>query len=81
MSTTLIDQVIEPFTECLTPEAAQKIVALKADDELQERIDFLATKANRGDLTDAERHEYDRYLSAFHFVTVMQARARRFLKS
>ena len=79
MSTTLLDQLIEPFADCLTPEAALRIVALKADDELQLRMDELADKANRGVLTLSEQSQYDRYLAAFHFVTVMQARARRIL--
>lgn len=79
MSTTLLDQLIEPFAECLTPSAAKKIAALKADVALQSRVDELADKSNRGTLTSTEQAEYDRYLAAFHFVTVMQAKARRLL--
>ena len=79
MNTTLLDRVIEPFAECLTTSAARKIVALRADAEMQTRVDELADKANDGLLTDEERAEYDRYLAAFHFVTIMQARARRLL--
>lgn len=79
MNTTLLDRVIEPFAECLTTAAARKIVALRADAEMQTRVDELADKANDGQLTDEERAEYDRYLAAFHFVTIMQARARRLL--
>ena len=81
MSTTLLDRLIEPFAECLTTEAARKIVSLKADDAVQARVDELAEKANRGTLTDVEGAEYDRYLAAFHFMTVMQAKARRLLRS
>jgi hypothetical protein len=81
MSTTLLDQLVEPFAECLTPDAARKIAALRADDSLQARVDELAEKANRGTLTDDEAAQYDQYLAGFHFVTVMQARARRLLRS
>ena len=81
MATTLLDRIIEPFAECLTAEAAKKIVAFRADDTLQLRVDELAGKANRGQLSPAEQVEYDRYLAAFHFVTVMQAKARRLLNS
>jgi hypothetical protein len=80
MNTTLLDQIIEPFAECLTQEAARKIVAIRADEELQQRVDALADKANAGTLTESEQSEYDRYLAAFHFVTILQARARRFIK-
>jgi hypothetical protein len=56
MNTTILDQIIEPFAECLTPEAARKIVAIRADEELQGRVDALADKANAGTLTEIECH-------------------------
>lgn len=77
---TLIDRLVEPFAECLTRESAAKVIALRADDSLQCRVDELADKANAGTLTPDECAEYDRILAAFHFVTVMQARAHRLLK-
>lgn len=81
MSTTLLERLIEPFAECLTLEAAEKIAAVRADDETQRTVDDLADKANQGTLTSDERAKYERILAAFHFVTVMQARARRLLKA
>jgi len=78
---TLLDRLIEPFAECLTVEAARKVADLKADPSLQRRVDELAAKANRGVLDEGERAEYDRYLAAFHFVTLLQARARRLLSA
>jgi len=80
MNATLLDQIIEPFAECLTQEAARKIVAIRADEELQKRVDALADKANSGTLSETEQSEYDRYLAAFHFVTILQSRARRFIQ-
>lgn len=80
MTSTLLDQLIEPFAECLAPEAARKIAAIQADEALQTRVDFLADKANWGTLTADEQAEYDRYLAAFHFVTLLQAKARRLLR-
>ena len=81
MSTTLLERIIEPFAECLTEDAARKIVDLRADDVTQARVEELAGKANAGTLDDEERTEYDQYLAAFHFVTIMQAKARWLLKS
>ncbi len=81
MSTTLLDSIIEPFAECLTKDAARKIVDVRADAEMQARVDELADKANCGTLTPDERTDYDRLLAAFHFVTVVQARARRLLQA
>jgi hypothetical protein len=76
MSQALLDRVLEPFVECLTREAAQKIVNLRADPQDQARVDELADKANEGQLSDEERAEYERYLAAFHFITRLQAQAR-----
>lgn len=81
MTRDLLDRVIEPFTECLTPEAATRIVSVRADAETQAHIDQLADKANEGLLTDDERVEYDRILAWFHFVTILQAKARRVLQN
>jgi hypothetical protein len=77
MSATLLDRLVEPVTECLTESAARKLLAVRADAELQSRVDDLADKANAGTLTDEERSEYDRYLAAFHLVTLLQVQARK----
>lgn len=76
----VLDRVLEPFTDCLTPEVAQRIADMRADPELQSRLDLLADKANEGSLSPEERGEYDKYLSAFHFITILQAKARRLVK-
>lgn len=47
MSTTqILDQVLDPFIDCLTLEAARKIVTLRADPVAQARLDQLAERAN-----------------------------------
>ena len=51
----LLDRILDPVTDAFTPEVARRIVALKADPEMQGRIDELATKSNDGSLTDDER--------------------------
>jgi hypothetical protein len=81
MKTTILERLVEPFAECLTADAARKIVDMRADEETQRRLDELAEMANAGTLTPADKSEYERFLAAFHFVTVLQARARRILKS
>ena len=81
MSATILDQIIEPFAECLTLEAARKIVALRADDAMQGRVDKLADTANAGPLCELENAEYDRCSAAFHFVTLIQARPRRLIQA
>jgi hypothetical protein len=81
MSTTeLLHEVLDGFMECLTPEAARKIVELRASGELQTRLDQLADRANEGMLTQDEKAEYDRYLSVLNLIAILQSKARQFLK-
>lgn len=70
---------MEPVGQCLTPEVAKRIVALRADRELQSRVDELADKANAGTLSDNERSEYEQYVSFSQFVTLLQIKARDLL--
>jgi hypothetical protein len=79
-STSVLDRVLDPFTDCLTPEVAERIVHLRADSETQARLDELADKANEGQLSTEERAEYDKFLEAFHFITILQAKARTLLQ-
>jgi hypothetical protein len=75
----VLDRVLDPFADCLTPEVAERIVRLRADAKTQARLDELADRANEGRLTLREKAEYDKYLEAFHFITILQAKARRLL--
>ena len=79
-STDVLDRVLDPFMECLTPEVARNIADLHAQAQAQARMEELADKANEGQLLPDELAEYDRYREAFHFVTVLQAKARRLLQ-
>jgi hypothetical protein len=82
MSTTeLLEQVLDPFVDCLTPEAARKIVALRAEPAVQMRLDQLADRANEGLLTSEERLEYEKFRATFHMVTLLQSKARQILNA
>lgn len=82
MSTTAIhlDRLLEPFAGCLSPDVAAKVAALRADDTMQDRIDYLAQRSNEGLLTAEEREEYSGYLHAIDVVAVLQAKARALLR-
>ena len=75
-----MDRVLDPVMGCFTPEVARNVANLRADPETQARLENLANKANEGQLSAEERAIYDRFLEAFHFVTVLQAKAREFLR-
>jgi hypothetical protein len=82
MSTALdhFDRLLDPIADCFTPDVAQRIAELRADAEMQARLDDLAAKANEGSLTEAERVDYLSYVEAIDMVGVLQAKARLVLK-
>ena len=72
----IISQLLDPITDCLTPEVARRIVQLRAGERLQSKVDELADKANAGTLSDPERSEYDQYVRFSQFITLLQTKAR-----
>ena len=82
MSTTAIhlDRLLEPFAGCLSTEVAAKVADLRADNAMQDRIDYLAERSSEGLLTAEEREEYVDYLHAIDVIAVLQAKARSLLR-
>ncbi len=77
--TAVLERFLGPVTESLNVEAARKLVRLKADAKTQARVDKLARKCNDGELTNAERAEYEWYVTAGHLIAILQAKARLLL--
>src|SRR5689334_3337389 len=77
----IYDQVLDPIGQCLTPEVAARIAALRASDRFQRRLDELAEKNAAGALTAKENAEYDSYVEALDVIAILQAKARKTLKA
>lgn len=71
------DRILDPF---ITLEVARQLVAYRADEATQARIDELAEKCNEGLLTTAERAEYKEFVSAIDILSILQVKARRVLR-
>lgn len=69
----------DPVLRLLTREQVEALVAYQGEDALRGRIDELADKNTEGELTPAERDEYEGYVRANNFVATLQAQARRIL--
>ena len=80
MTTSYLDRLLEPLTDVLTPEVAAALLELRADAELQAHIEELRRKANEGTLTRAEDAGYKDFVEAVDVVSIIQAKARRFLE-
>jgi hypothetical protein len=49
-----LDRLLDPLTDALTPESASALLNLRADPEVEARIEGLRRKANEGTLTPDE---------------------------
>ena len=74
----VLDRFLDPFAECLTPEAARAVANLRARPEVQGRIEELAEKCNQGEFTPDERAEYRAMVDAIDLISILilQAKAR-----
>jgi selenocysteine lyase/cysteine desulfurase len=71
----------DPILDILTVEQARALVTYSGDEELRARIDELAAKNTEGLMTDQERAEYQGYVRANNFMSVLQAKARKLLRN
>ena len=75
----LLEQMLDPVAQCLTPEAARRLAGVRIAPDVQARIDALAAKANEGELSPEERAAYGAYVEAIDFIAVLQSKARAML--
>ena len=75
----LLDRLLDPVAQCLTPESARDLVALRADPAAQRRVEQLADAAGEGRLSADERAEYEAYVAASSFIAILQSKARAIL--
>ncbi len=75
----MLERLLKPVSSSLNEEAARKLIELKADAEVQARVEQLARKCNEGALTPGERAEYETYVLAGDLIAILQAQARLLL--
>jgi len=74
---TAFDRGVRPVAQIVFPDKAKAILGFQPVPELQARIDELAGKSTEGQLTDAERAEYEGYVRANKFTAILQRLARQ----
>jgi hypothetical protein len=79
MSSPVLDRLLDPLSQCLTPESAKRLLKFRADRQLQALVDRLAEKCNEGTLTPEEQAEYASYVSFGTFVALLKSKARQLL--
>jgi hypothetical protein len=70
------DRGVRPVAEIVFPEKAQAVLGFRPAPELQARIEELAAKSTEGQLTEAERSEFEGYVRANKFVAILKRLAK-----
>jgi len=78
---TALDALLEPLSRCLDSESARRLVDLRVAPSVEERVSMLAERANEGLLSDDERAEYEAFINAADFISILKLKARRNLES
>jgi hypothetical protein len=77
----ILDSLLDPVGQCLTPAVAERIANLPSDPRTQRRLDDLAEKNAAGTLTLRQEAEYKAYVEVLDVIAILQATARKALKS
>jgi hypothetical protein len=67
------ERVLAAVGQCLDRQSADALLRLRADREMQGRIEELADKCTEGILTSEEREEYEALIRVGNFVAILQA--------
>lgn len=71
-----LDRLLDPVTASFNEEALHTLVSLRADESLQLRMEQLADRNTEGELSEAEKDEYQMYVHAVGVISLLQAKAR-----
>jgi hypothetical protein len=74
-----LDGLLDPLSRCLDAESARRLVELRVDPPVQDRIDTLGERANEGTLSAEERAEYEALINAADFISILKLKAKRHL--
>jgi hypothetical protein len=73
------EELVGPLADCLTPESARKVLAMKPSPGLKSHMDEMASRHSEGTLSPQEEIEYGRFVTYATFVAVLKSKARQLL--
>ncbi len=79
MSTAALDGLLDPLASSLDPSALRQIIEFRIPPEVQARVDYLAKRANDGELTPDEDAEYEALIDGADLITILKLKAQRLL--
>lgn len=71
------ENILSAIGECLDRSSAEALLRLRAAEEMQARIEWLAEGNSEERLSDDERDEYESLVRLGNFVAILQMRARQ----
>ena len=80
MNAVLLDSLMSPVTNCLDAPSLRALADLRATPQAAQRMQWLAERANEGQLTPEERGEYESCVLFANFVGILQSKARHKLE-
>ena len=76
----LVDNLFSNVSACFNEQSAEALVALRADETTTTTIEEMADRSREGLLTAEEQRQYQEFARAVSFVSVLQAKARVYLR-
>ena len=76
-----LDGILDPLSRCLDAESALRVAEFRIDPDVQARIDGLAEGANEGALSEEQRAEYEAFVNAADFISILKLKALRQLNA
>lgn len=76
----LVENLFSKVSGCFNEQSAEALVALRADDKTTAMIEEIADKSREGLLNSEEQRQYQEFAQAVSFVSVLQAKARVYLR-
>ncbi len=80
-SATSLDNLLEPFSQCMDVQSALRVTEFQVDQRVQARVETLAEKANQGVLSEDEHAEYESLVNAADLISILKLKAKRRLKA
>ena len=72
----VLNSLFDPKHPSFTEQGVRTLLKLKSGRAEQARMEKLAAKANKGTLSADERREYETWVRAGAFISLLQAKAR-----
>lgn len=76
---TAFERGVRPLLQIVLRDRAETVLNFRPDPALQSRIEELAERSTEGELSEEERAEYEGYIRANKFITILHRQALQLL--